>query len=129
LAQKSQFCEQQGFWGLISLTGFRSTVQWFCCWLKLRRIESMSRRSSWADLPYRLQEAQFCGVASGETELAGLDLLLPMEQWEPGILLAQECQFPWNFRVKVAGPVLGGVWSSEFLYVLGSRTYCQGSTK
>jgi hypothetical protein len=34
--------------------------------------------------------------------------LLPMEQWEPWVLLTQGCQFPWCFRVKIVGCVVGG---------------------
>jgi hypothetical protein len=30
-----------------------------------------------------------------------------MEQQEPWVLLTQEHQFPWHFRVKVAGHVVG----------------------
>jgi hypothetical protein len=54
----------------------------------------VSSRGSQSYLPHRLQGDQFFGVASGETELAGLHLLLPVEQWEPRVLLAQGCPFP-----------------------------------
>jgi hypothetical protein len=46
---------------------------------------------------------------------------------DPRVLLAQGHRFPWSFSMKVAGLVLGGAGSSEFLCVLGSRTYCQGT--
>jgi hypothetical protein len=38
-----------------------------------------------------------------------LSLLLPVEQWEPRDLFTQGHLFPWCFRVKVPGHVLGGV--------------------
>jgi hypothetical protein len=44
----------------------------------------------------------------------GLCLLLPVEQWEPWVLLTQGCKFPWHFRVKGAGCV---VWGSMELQV------------
>jgi hypothetical protein len=59
------------------------------------------------------------------TEPAGLHLLLPMQQRELLELLTQGHCFPWCFRVKVAGHILLGAWSSEFLCMLGSRTYHQ----
>jgi hypothetical protein len=42
------------------------------------------------------------------TKPAGLCLLLLIEQWEPWVLLIQGHWFPWGFRVKVAGHVVGG---------------------
>jgi hypothetical protein len=52
------------------------------------------------------------------TEPDALHLLLPVEQWEPRVLFAQEHWFAWSFRVKVASHMGGwGAWSSEFLCV------------
>jgi hypothetical protein len=43
-----------------------------------------------------------------ENKPDGLCLLLLMEQQEPWVLLTQGYQFPWCFRVKVAGHVEAG---------------------
>jgi hypothetical protein len=48
-----------------------------------------------------LQGAKFCGVASRKTEPAGLCFLLPVEQQELRVLLAQRHCFPWSFIVKI----------------------------
>jgi hypothetical protein len=37
-----------------------------------------------------------------------MHLLLHIKQWDPWVLLIQGCQFPWHFRVKVAGHVVEG---------------------
>jgi hypothetical protein len=50
----------------------------------------------------------FSGAASGLTELAGLHLLLPVNQWELWVLLTQGHWFSWYLRVKVAGSVVAG---------------------
>jgi hypothetical protein len=60
-----------------------------------------------------------------ETKPVGLCLLLPLEQQELGVLLIQEHQFLWHFRVKVADHIERGACSSQFLCVLESRTYHQ----
>jgi hypothetical protein len=49
--------------------------------------------------------------------------LLPLEKQEPWDLLTQVGPFPWRFRVKVVGNVLGEAWSSKLLCVPGSRNY------
>jgi hypothetical protein len=83
---------------------------------KLRRTKAVSSGRSWDDLPHRLQVSQFCVAACRETKLAGLCLLLPMEQQDLKVLLAQGCQLCWSFRVKVAGCMVVGSMNSEFLY-------------
>jgi hypothetical protein len=74
------------------------------------------------DLP-RLQGLQFCSAVAGGTKPAGLCFLLSMVHGSLWYLLTQREWFPWHFRVKVAGHVLGRVWSSEFLCLLGNQTY------
>jgi hypothetical protein len=81
------------------------------------------------DFLHELQGAQFCGVASRRTEPTGLHFLLPMGQWALRGLLVHGCQFPWIFRVMVAGCVVGGAWSSESYVCQEVRTYHQGSAK
>jgi hypothetical protein len=60
------------------------------------------------------------GSVARKKQLAGLCLLLPMEQWEPWDLLTQGHQFPWCFRVKVAVPIVG-VGSGEHRVPLCAR--------
>jgi hypothetical protein len=94
---ENQACEQRESWAS------RSAVQWLCFWLSLGEPSLQAEGDLGPDVLLGLQGAQFCGVASRRTESAGLLFLLPMEQWELRVLLAQGCPFPSCFRVKVAG--------------------------
>jgi hypothetical protein len=46
------------------------------------------------DFPNGLWGVQFSGTAAGGTKPAGLRLLLPLDQWEPWVLLTQGRRFP-----------------------------------
>jgi hypothetical protein len=94
--------------------GLLEAVPWCCC--LLRRIKPACIWSSRAQSPIWASGSSVlwhCCLVPSVTQQAA-------ELWD---LFTQGSCFPWSFRVKVAGCVLGGAWSSEFLCVLGSRTY------
>jgi hypothetical protein len=83
----------------------RSHGSW--CWLEGTKPFGHKSSGAWFPTWASGSTDQWCCCWFRGAKSAGLWLLLPVELWEPCILLTQRHWFTWCFMVKVAGHVIG----------------------